>query len=81
MKSRLVCGAAACQMVTRPGITSGQIETARPARVRANIASEAVNGSQSRPRRIPSQAVSAAPPKASGMKAVSSSPGHSNQRS
>ena len=81
MKAWLECGAAACQMVTRPGITSGQIEMASPARVRPNMASAAAKGSQSRPRLIPCQAASAAPPNRKGMSAVTARPGHWNQRS
>jgi len=48
MKAWLEWGAAASQMVTRPGMTSGQIEIPSPAKVSANRIRDQRNGAQSR---------------------------------
>ena len=39
-------GDAACQIVTRPGIMSGQIEIASPAKLSRNSVSVSTNGTQ-----------------------------------
>ena len=80
MNNWLSGGEAAAQIVTRPGITSGQKDTPSPAIASANSASVQPNTAASCPPLSERHSMSAVAPARSGIGTVTSRPGQTNQR-